>query len=128
MLKKRKIIDESTGSNTSKGTQRCTVLLDTRTNSRRRLQYQERTELRKYWKEANQCFSIAMLFILQDWYSTKTMDPTLHYKMKADEAYDGSGDGAADPIRMKNSDVQSETRAQKQQQNHRNGNRHTCQW
>ena len=52
------------------------------------------------------------------------MDPTLHYKMKADEAYDGSGDGAADPIRMKNSDVQSETRAQKQQQNHRNGNRH----
>ena len=26
-----------------------------------------------------------------------TMDPTLHSKMKADEAYDGSGDGAADP-------------------------------
>ena len=28
----------------------------------------------------------------------QTMDPTLHYKMKVDEAYDGSGDGAADPI------------------------------
>ena len=27
-----------------------------------------------------------------------TMDSTLHFKMKADEAYDGSGDGAADPM------------------------------
>ena len=25
------------------------------------------------------------------------MDPALHHKMKVDEAYDGSGDGAADP-------------------------------
>ena len=33
--------------------------------------------------------STAMWFKLQDWYSTKTMDPTLHYKMKADEVYDG---------------------------------------
>ena len=61
--------------------------LDTRTSSRRRLQYQEGEELRKCWKEANRCFSTAMLFKLQE-----TMDPTLHYTMKADEAYDGSGE------------------------------------
>ena len=65
-------------------------LLDTRTSSRRRLQYQEGQELRKYWKYANHCYSTAMLLKLQDWYST---DSTLHYKMKADEAYDGSGEG-----------------------------------
>ena len=42
--------DGSIGSKTSKGTQRCMILLDTRTSSRRRLQYQEGKELRKYWK------------------------------------------------------------------------------
>ena len=49
--------DGSIGSNTSKRTQRCTVFLDTRTSSRQRLQCQEGTELRKYWKDANHCFS-----------------------------------------------------------------------
>ena len=57
--------DESIGSRTSKGTQRCKILLDTRTSSRRRLQYQEGEELRKCWNEANHCFSTAMLFKLQ---------------------------------------------------------------
>ena len=52
------------------GTQRCTTLLDTRTRSRRRLQYQEGEELRKCWNEANLCFNIAMLFNSKNWYST----------------------------------------------------------
>ena len=42
----------------------------TRTSSRRRLQYQEEEEIRKCWNEANLCFSTAVLFKLQDWYST----------------------------------------------------------
>ena len=41
--------------------QRCTVLLDTRTSSRRRLQCRDGEYLRKCWKEANHCFSAAML-------------------------------------------------------------------
>ena len=48
---------------------------DTRTSSRRRLQYQEGKELRKYWKDANHRFSAAMLFKLQDWYSTRPWIP-----------------------------------------------------
>ena len=35
----------------------------------------------------------AMLFKLPRLVFYKTMDPTLHYKMKADEVYDGSGEG-----------------------------------
>ena len=34
-----------------------------------------RKELRKYWKEANHCFSTAMLFKLQDWDSTRPWIP-----------------------------------------------------
>ena len=41
----------------------------------RRHQYQERKELRKYWKEANHCFRTAMLFELQDWCSTRPWIP-----------------------------------------------------
>ena len=54
------------GSHTSKRTRRCTEFLDTRTSSIQRLQYQERTEWRKYWKDANHCFSTIMLFNWQD--------------------------------------------------------------
>ena len=35
----------------------------------------------------------------------KTMDPTLHYKMKADEVYDGSGEGCNPDIEHGNPDV-----------------------
>ena len=62
------VFDGTIGSITSKGTQRCTVLSDTRTSSRRRRQYREIKGMRKYWKEANHCFSTAMLFKMQDWY------------------------------------------------------------
>ena len=62
-------------SRTAKGTQSHARLLDTRTSSRRRLQYQEGEEVRKYWKDASQCFSIAMLFKVQDWYSTRPWIP-----------------------------------------------------
>ena len=41
------------------------------------------------------------------------MDPTLHYKMKAEEAYDGFSDGAADPMYTDTRD-HGKTRAQKQ--------------
>ena len=34
-----------------------------------------RKELRKYYKEANHCFSTAMLFNLQDWYSARPWIP-----------------------------------------------------
>ena len=47
----------------------------TRTSSRRRLQFQEGTELRKYWRDANHCFSTAILFKLQDWCSTRPWIP-----------------------------------------------------
>ena len=113
MLEKRRIIRWKIGSNTSKRPQRCTVLLDTRTSSRRRLQYQDGKE---------NCANIGRMPIiasvlqccskLQDWCSAKTMDPTRHHKMKADEAHDGSGHGAAD-TNTENSDAESETLAQK---------------
>ena len=61
-------LDGSIGSRTAKGTQRYARLLDTRTSSRWRPQYQGREELRKCWKEANRCLSTAMLFKLQHWY------------------------------------------------------------
>ena len=72
------------------------VLLDTRTSPRRRPQYQEGAyseQLRRCWNEASLCFStfttvqVCRIGILLN------MDPTLQYKMKADEAYDGSGEG-----------------------------------
>ena len=34
-----------------------------------------------------------------------TLDPTLHYKMKGDEANDGSGEGIATPKEKKRTDV-----------------------
>ena len=40
------------------------------------------------------------------------MDPTLHYKMKSDEADDGSSEGAADPMRTQ--------RPVRRKQEHRN--------
>ena len=77
----------SIGSKTSKGPPRCTVFLDARTSSRRRLQYQEGEKLRKCWNEANLCFSTAMLFKLQDWYS---IDHGFHTPLR--RAEDGSGE------------------------------------
>ena len=38
------------------------------------------------------------------------MDPTRLYKMKADEAYDGSGDGATDPISTQSLGMYTEIR------------------
>ena len=50
---------------------------------------------------------LQMLFKLQRWYSTRPWIPHIHNKMKADEAYDGSGNGAADPIRIQRTPMQS---------------------
>ena len=83
--------DGSIGSNTSKGKQRCTILLDTRTSSRRRLQYQEGKELRRYWKGANHCFSTTKLFKLREWYSTRPWIPQSTTRRRL-FAYDGSGE------------------------------------
>ena len=71
------------------------ILLDTRISSRRRLQYQEGEELRKCWNEANLCFSTAATLQVCRIGILWAMDPTLHYKMKADEAHDGSGEGCS---------------------------------
>ena len=43
------------------------------------------------------------------------MDPTLHYKMKADEAYDGSGE-RLQPRYVQRPDADSEKQKQKQKQ------------
>ena len=95
--------DGSIGSNTSKRTQRCTIFLDTRTSSRQRLQYQEGTELRKYWKDANHCFSTIMMFKWQDGCPTNGS----HIPLK-DEGKTLMVDlvkGSADPIRIQRPEV-----------------------
>ena len=63
--------------------------LNTRTSSRRTLQYHEGEELRTCCNKANRCFSTAMLFKLQDWCST------------AVDADDGSGAKSAYPVRAR---------------------------
>ena len=77
------------------------VLLDTRTSPRWRPQYQEGAyseELRRCWNEASLCFSTTTTLQTCRIGILLTMYPTLHYKMKAEEANDGFNDGAADPI------------------------------
>ena len=54
--------------------------------------------MRKYGKDAINCFSTTMLFKIARLVFYKAMDPTLHYKMKADEVYDRSGGRVATPI------------------------------
>ena len=115
---------ERFGSNTSKRTQRCTVLLDTRTSSRQRLQYQEG----KIAQILEGCQSLLQYFNVVQmarWVFYKAMDPTLHYKMTVTSR--------SDPMRIQrpevrvvqkrfgtqlkeNSDADSETPAQKQKQ------------
>ena len=112
MLKKRRIILWKIGSNTSKGPQRCTVLLDTRTSSRRRLSVSR-------WKRIAQilegCQSMLQYCNVVQNCKTGVLQrpwiPHANHKMKADEAHDGSGHGAAD-TNTENSDAESETPAQ----------------
>ena len=76
--------DESIGSRTANETHWHAVLLDTRTSSRRRPQYQEGAnseELRRCWNEASLCFSITTTLQVCRIGFLVTMDPTLHYKM-----------------------------------------------
>ena len=77
------------------------VLLDTRTSSGWRPQYQESAygeELRRCWNEASLCFSTTTT--LQVWRIgiPLTMDPTLHNKMKARQPMMGPGDVVANPM------------------------------
>ena len=61
------------------------ILLDARTSSRWRLQYQESAygeELRRCWNEASLCFSTTTTLQVCRIGILLTMDPTLHYKMK----------------------------------------------
>ena len=69
--------------------------------SRRRPQYQEGAyseELRRCSNEASLCFSATTPLQVCKTGILLTMDPTLHFEVKAGEADDGSGDGATDPI------------------------------
>ena len=50
-------------------------------------------ELRRYWNEASLCFSTSTTLQVCRIGILLTMDPTLHCKMKADEASDGPGKG-----------------------------------
>ena len=64
------------------------VLLDARTSARRRPHYKEGAyskELRRFWNETSLCFSTTATLQVCRIGILLTMDPTLHYKMKADE-------------------------------------------
>ena len=82
--------DGSIGSNASKRTQRCTVLLDTITSSRQRLQYQEGKDIAQTLEGCQSLLQYCNVFQKARLVFYKTMDPTLHYKMKT-KACDGSG-------------------------------------
>ena len=76
--------DWSIGSRTANETHWHAVLLDTRTSSRWRPQYQEGAyseELRRCWNEASLCFSTTTTLQVCRIGILLTTDPTLHYKM-----------------------------------------------
>ena len=72
-------------------TQRCTVLLDTRTSSKKEKDCANIGK-RPIVASVLQCYSNCKIGILQ------AMDPPLQHKMKTEEVYDGSGNGFANSV------------------------------